>query len=393
MLVPLNHALAFTFQEAIQKISSHASVQAIDEKSNAIIQEGRNQSAWGDPMLRVSAKNFPVESLSYDQTPMTGIEFGISQNIPITGKYGKIKDAFDQLAHATKYQSEDKQRQLIQSLWLILIENRKIEEEIVIIKENLQWIGNIVKVSERLYANGSISQQALLDIKIRHSELEAQLSNKKYESQEQLDLLGYILGFDNASLNKDTVPWHILDKIDENPIDTRQRSFEHTLSSKESMLQARKRNVVPDLTLSLGYTLRSDIDQNGDFVSATVGFPFPISGKKSSSRNKAAYEKASAQNILEDYKNFKESRLRQQKHQIEKINEELKILNTRSIEFAKNSREVTSKSYSLGRSTYIELLQSELKLQNLLIQRSQLDGKLRSTKATYKFLIGDKLYE
>ncbi|MCB1196864.1 MAG: TolC family protein [Deltaproteobacteria bacterium] len=383
---------AFTFQEAIESISKHASVQAIEQKSNATEQEGKNMSAWGDPMLKVTAKNFPIESLSFDQTPMTGIEFGIAQNIPITNKFGKIQDAYNQLALATQYQSQDKKRELIRSLWLILIENQKIDEEIKIVEENLQWIDNIVLISQRLYANGSISQQALLDIKIRQSELDAQLSNKRFTLKEQVDLLGYLLGFDHSSIDKDSIPWSVLDQADENLNDAKVKSMQHMVASKESALIAKKRDLVPDVTLSLGYTLRSDVDQNGDFVSATIGFPFPVSGKKTASRIKAMHEKVSAEKNLEDYNIFKESRLRQQKNRIEMINQELVILNERTIEFAKNSREITSKSYSHGTSTYIELLQSELKLQELLLQQSQLEAELRATKVAYKYLSGGNLH-
>ena len=38
--------------------------------------------------------------------------------------------------------------------------------------------------SKKLYANGKISQQALLEIKMRKSELEALLSNKEFEKKE-----------------------------------------------------------------------------------------------------------------------------------------------------------------------------------------------------------------
>ncbi|MCB0272489.1 MAG: TolC family protein [Bdellovibrionales bacterium] len=357
------------------------------------MQIGENRSSWNDPLLKVSAKNFPIESFSYDQTPMTGIEFGVSQQIPLTAKYKKIREAYLQFSESVEYQAKDLQRQLTKNMWEILIENKNIKEEIGIIDENIHWITNIVQVSERLYANGTISQQALLDLKIRQSELEALLNNKKIEAKQQIDILEYLLGVETASIQMESIPWHILEQVDENPLDTKERFYELERDAKKLSWDASKRDKIPDINVGLSYTLRSDIDQNGDFVSAMIGLPLSLYGKKSSAIKQALYDKNIAELNLLDYKKHKDSELRQQKHEMEKISFELSVLNERTIEFAKNSREITSKSYSLGKSTYIELLQSELKLQELLLQRSVLEANLRDTKVAYKFLRGEKLHE
>lgn len=388
-----SHASALTFQDAIEIISKHESVQSLIEKRNMTLQIGENRSSWNDPLLKVSAKNFPIESFSYDQTPMTGIEFGVSQQIPLTAKYKKIREAYLQFSESVEYQAKDLQRQLTKNMWEILIENKNIKEEIGIIDENIHWITNIVQVSERLYANGTISQQALLDLKIRQSELEALLNNKKIEAKQQIDILEYLLGVETASIQMESIPWHILEQVDENPLDTKERFYELERDAKKLSWDASKRDKIPDINVGLSYTLRSDIDQNGDFVSAMIGLPLSLYGKKSSAIKQALYDKNIAELNLLDYKKHKDSELRQQKHEMEKISFELSVLNERTIEFAKNSREITSKSYSLGKSTYIELLQSELKLQELLLQRSVLEANLRDTKVAYKFLRGEKLHE
>ena len=71
----------------------------------------------------------------------------------------------------------------------------------------------------------------------------------------------------------------------------------------------------------------------------------------------------------------------------------MKILSENTIKFADNSRKITSKSYSLGNASYVELLQSELKLQKLLIRRSLVASKLNKYKINLKYLVGEKLYE
>jgi outer membrane protein TolC len=79
--------------------------------------------------------------------------------------------------------------------------------------------------------------------------------------------------------------------------------------------------------------------------------------------------------------------------EIKKLLGELNILKERTIKFARNSREITSKSYGLGNSTYVELLQSELKLQKILMNKVMLEAKRDIKRATLKYVKGEPLNE
>tara|TARA_Y100000741_G_scaffold117884_1_gene88469 strand:+ start:86 stop:301 length:216 start_codon:yes stop_codon:yes gene_type:complete len=71
----------------------------------------------------------------------------------------------------------------------------------------------------------------------------------------------------------------------------------------------------------------------------------------------------------------------------------LSILKEKTIKFARNSREITAKSYGLGNSTYVELLQSELKLQKILMNKVMLEAKRDIKRATLKYVKGEPLNE
>jgi len=386
-------ALGYTFSDAVISIERHDAVISISNNSKALVEEGGIKGSWGDPMFRVAAKNFPNETMKDDQTPMTGIEFGLTQKISLTTKYGNIEDAFSLMGESKEHQAKDKKNELIKKLWLILINDRRLTEEILIIKENINWISNILKVSKKLYATGKITQQALLEIQIRKSELETSLSNKVFDQETLQQKLSYVLGFSGKSISKNSVPWKLLESDNKNKIDNKELSLKSLVGAKEKMLTAQKLNYVPDLTFSVGYTKRANIDNNGDFVSAMVSFPLPLSGKKYSAHNKASFDKYESIKNLENYKKFKLSKHETLLSLIRKSQTELNILKERTIKFAENSRKITSKSYSLGNSTYVELLQSELKLQSLLIRRAVVFSSLYTHKVNLKYLIGEKLHE
>lgn len=390
---------AFSFKEAVEIIKDHENVRSLKDFSKAKLEEGEAKGSWGDPMFKLAAKNFPKNSLNRDETPMTGIEFGVSQKIALTTKYGNIEDSYKEMSKSKEYDSERKAQELIKNFWHILISNKKLKEEITIIRENLRWINNILKVTKRLYSSGKTSQQAVLEIQIRKSELEASLSNKSFESKQLLDRLSYLLNKENDKIDEKTIPWNLLslknkeNKANQEKKDLKELSLLSNVKAKEKMLTAQKQSYVPDVTVSVGYTKRSNIDNRGDFVSATVAFPLPFSGKKYASHSQASFQKAKAQNDFKNYLKYRDTESRFLINEVEKLESEISILVNKTIKYANNSRKITSKSYSLGGSSYIELLQSELKLQKLLLKKVHLNSLLSKNKVNYRFLVGEKLYE
>jgi outer membrane protein TolC len=384
-------ASAITFEEAIKVLNKHESVDSVNFKSKALSEEAELKGSWGDPKFKIAAKNFPKDSLKDDQTPMTGIEFGVSQKIALTTKYGNIEDAFKSLSNAYQFEADDKKEALTKALWEILIIKRKVSEELEILKENNTWISKILKVSKRLYSTGKTSQQALLDIQIRKSEIESELNNKNYELSQIDDRLKYLIG--TSDVEAASIPWKFLKTSSDKLKDNKELSLKEKLKAKDLALTASKQNYVPDLTVSLGYTKRSNIDGNGDFVGAAISFPLPFSGEKYSKHKQAVQEKYMAVKNFENYKRQKNRDISVLNKEIDKLLGELSILKEKTIKFARNSREITAKSYGLGNSTYVELLQSELKLQRILMHKVMLEAKRDIKRATLKYVKGESLNE
>lgn len=392
IILSISNVWGYSFSDAVNILKNHSSVESLKKQANALESEASVQSSWGDPMLMIAAKNFPKDSLKKDESPMTAIEFGISQKIPLTNKNSNIEDSFLNLSKSKDFDSENKYQELVRIFWEILIEDRKNNDQLGILKENLNWVESILKASQKLYSNGTISQQAILEIQIRKSEIEALISNKVFEHQELMARLNYFFGMKNEALSLSTIPWEVLENDNSKSIDLRQLSMESMLDAKESMLLARKKSYVPDLTFSLSYMKRSDIDMKGDFVSASVSFPIPVSSRQYGANDQAVSESATARANLVNYQLQKDSDLKRFNIEKNKIIKELKILNEKAIKFAQNSRAITSKSYGNGGATYFELLQSELKLQELLIKQSELEAKLLKIKVMIKYVNGEKLY-
>lgn len=141
----------------------------------------------------------------------------------------------------------------------------------------------------------------------------------------------------------------------------------------------------------MSYTKRSNIDDRGDFLSASISFDLPFSVKKFGENEKAIQDKYIALKEKVKYKREKFRSVSIYSKEIARIIEELKILTNKTIKFAKNSREITAKSYALGNSSYSELLQKELKLQEILMQKILLKAQRDSKQVALKYTRGESL--
>ncbi len=388
LLLTLN-IQAVTFEEALLTLQKHKSVESALFKYKAHSEEADLKSSWGDPTFKIAAKNFPIETLSFDQTPMTGVEFGISQKIPLTSKYEKLKSSFDALSEAYRYEAKDKKRNLTKAFWEILILKRKILGELSILKDESIWVEQILKVSNRLYTTGKLSQQAILEIQIRKAEIERDISNKHFELSQIDDKLIYLIG--DTQIEEESIPWISLETDANKTVDYRELGLKEKLNAKEYSLNASKLNQIPDMTISLGYTKRSDIDRHGDFISAGIAVPIPISDARYSKYGVALQEKFQALRHYEDFKRAKSRDIALLAKEIQKLISEIEILENKIIKFAMNSRYITSRSYGIGNATYVELLQSELKLQNILMHKVSLDAQRDMKRVALKYIKGEPL--
>lgn len=382
---------AITYSEALEKIQEHEVIQSGNFKVRAIQEEAKSKGSWGDPVFKIAAKNYPIDTLANDQTPMTGIDFGVSQKIPLTNKYEVKESAFTSLSQAYKYNVENQKELLILNFWNILIENRKLSDELIILENNKDWIEKNLKVSSRLYAMGKATQQAILEIQIRSFELDNIISNKKYELSKIKEKLKYLTGY--SEIEEKSIPWNSLDTSSTDNIDYRELEFQEKVKAKQHAITASSLDLISDITISLNYTQRSNIDMFGDFIGVSISFPLPFSDKKSSNYSKSLYEESKTLKEYEVYKKSKNRDIMLKIQEIKKLNSELNVLNNKIIGFAINARKIISKSYGVGKATYIELLQSELNLQNILLRKVALESKRDLQRVSLKYIKGELFNE
>ncbi|MBT3583837.1 MAG: TolC family protein [Halobacteriovoraceae bacterium] len=388
ILMPIQTSEAATFVEYIQKIESHPEPNVLLLEGEALREKGASAGSWGDPLLKVAAQNFPEKSLKSSETPMTGIQYSLSQKLALTTEYGNLRRSFEALGEAKRLGAAQIKREMIRTLWQLAIMLEKNEKDLKTLAENLNWLSNMLAVSKKRYTNGRLSQQGYMDIKIRKSKLESQVSNLGFFAKELQAELTYLLGDQTAVLDLSSVPWGLLKGALDTEHDYKERALAKKLKASDLKLTATKQGFVPNITLGMSYTHRAGIDGAGDFVGAFISMPLPTSSKKYGAYGNAVQKRYGAEKGLRAYQMRKRSNLMKVANTKDKLQADLKILSTKTIPFAKTSRAISSKSYRLGRATYFELLKSELQLQEFLIHLNGLEAQLKSAQLQERFWKG-----
>lgn len=396
------YLLAYSFHEAIDNLGHHPSLQPVKTQVLLFKEQGKAAESWGRPVLKASARNLIGERMSSLQnasssvmspaTMMRLFEVQISQKFPLTSIYRKKKQAYRYKREAQNHTFEDQKRKLIKGLWVVLITSRRLKEEIQILQENLDWIASNIAISEKLYTSGVISQQALLAMQIRKSELEATLQSKQFELKKQDEQWQYLVDLKGA-LDPSSIPWNFLEvkAIRQDLKDHQELALKANIQARNFKAKAAKLAKIPDMTFSVSYTriLRS----REDFISAGISLPLPFSRKQSALQRAEELQKRKGLEHLEDYRRSKKNQKQQLSHSMQQHLAEIRIIDQGAIPFAKNAKEITSKSYSSGQADYKTLLESEFQLQKLLLKRSWLKAQLATNQISYKYLIGDDLYQ
>lgn len=393
-LLNCTNAFTETFQELSLKLEDHDLLKSNFFEVQALKEKARQSDSWGDPMLSISAMNFPKDTLSQNDSMMTGIQFAVSQKISISGKYEKLKNSFLAKAQAQHAKTMHLKRELQKGLWEICIQKERLVNEFKVLKDNLDWIRNNLKITKRLYSTGNLPQQAVLEMQVRQSELTSLLDQNKYSQESLKYQLSVLLSADKVlDIDLDTIPWNILDLWHESTdeYDYNKIAFTQNLHASDLKVTAQKRNFIPDITVGVSYTTRNDIDEIGDFVGASISVPIPVSDSKYAAKNEAVFERMDAERNYRNYITTKPNVLMKMNFEIKDVTNQLQVLQKEILKYTKSSRDITANSYAIGGADYLQLLRAELQYQTQLIREINLISLVKIKKINYLYINGSKL--
>lgn len=240
-------------------------------------------SALPDPVIHLNAINFPTDTFSRSQEPMTQVQIGISQTFPFPGKLGLREQVAEYDMQVAGQGIAEGSLQLVKNVktkwWQIYYLDRALET----ISRTRTLLRQFITVAKTKYETGKGLQQDLLLSQLELSKLmdhEIQLQALRRNHVIQLNLLMDLPA--NSEVNLSTkISKRMPDLIDEDSlyqkailVRPRLQQAQTNIDSAKSRLDLAERNRYPDFNVAMNYGDRTG--GRSDFVSVMVGVKVPL---------------------------------------------------------------------------------------------------------------------
>lgn len=274
-----------TLDSLIQVALEHnPAIHAVDYEHRAAEYEAKYAGWIPDPQFAVGVLNLPQTSLGFNETPMTGVSIGLSQNVPWPGKLSAQADIARLNSEGKALDLAVRENNVIRLVTTNYYDYSYWTFATDILAENLNLIQNIIDVAQTRYANGLGSAQDVLRSQTAKARLENRMLMARQMRSSALVQLGWLT--DNpetahASLTP-TLPSissvvHDTTSDVSNPVLAR-ASLRSVIAEKRVDLA--KSTYWPDLMVGVDYRIRKDIPMDPvrgeDFLSFKVGLKIPL---------------------------------------------------------------------------------------------------------------------
>jgi len=340
-----------------------------------------------DPMLGVAFSNYPIDSFKPDDTPMTGNEFKLSQDLPYPGKLAAKGEVAEQQANWYEAAYEDAKLQLAQKVKDAYFRLYFQEQAIAVTEENLGILENFISLTKTRYEVGNGLQQDLLKAQVEQSKLLDKLLTLRQQRQSVLAGLNRLLARPSSQplvlQGVLTLPEVHVEPAELQAEARNNRpmfaSFQSQVARFESQRKLAKLDYYPNFNVWTSYRFRDDDlpDRGTDFVSAGFGINIPLWQEK---RSEAVAEADSgirmARRQLEDFQNQVDSTIQDVSAQLEKNRDLVRLYATGIIPQSQQSFDASLAAYQVGKVEFLSLLDSLMTL-----YRYQLDYQRALTDA------------
>jgi outer membrane protein TolC len=283
-------------------LNENAGLAARGALASALEEVPSQAGALADPMIGISAMNFPTDTFDFDQEPMTQLQLSVSQSLPYPGKRQLMRDAAEHEAEAARSRIDERVLTLSADVrsgwWRLFYLDRTIE----IIDENRFLMRDFVEVAQTKYRVGSGLQS---DVLLAQLEL-SRLMDRRLRAESMRSAMQSAL---NQMLNRpggmpitlpSTPPNESLPQLPPNA-ELLQRAVAERpeLAAEQALVDAARarldlanKNLRPDFRVGVAYGVRDGRnpttgESRPDFLSLNFGVTVPL---YSESKQRSAVE-------------------------------------------------------------------------------------------------------
>lgn len=275
--------------EAVMKaVKDNPSLAELRARFDALKEVPSQVGTLPDPMIGLSAMNFPATNFHRRQEPMTQVQLSFMQSIPFPGKLRLKREAAEFDAQAAGFSVEELRLQIMADVRTIWWQAFYLDRALETVRSNQKLFGEFIQIARKKYETGTGLQQ---DVLLAQLEL-SKLIDQEISIESMRDHQGIILNvlMDLPGQVELTLVSEMKRNLDE--IQSREYYFQRAktrpllkqkmvqLEAANKRLNSAEKNRLPDFTLGVNYGDRQGDNPNGssrdDFLSLMVGVKVPI---------------------------------------------------------------------------------------------------------------------
>ncbi|KAA3634991.1 MAG: TolC family protein [Calditrichaeota bacterium] len=378
-------------------LKNNPEIKASESMSKSFAYKSHASGSLPDPSINVGLLNLPVNSFAFDETPMSGINIGISQKIPWLGKLSNERKLADINTQISETQTNILKNQIIKNVTDAYAEYSFFALSIPIIEDFLDLLEATRNTSEIKYANGDAPAQDMLRISSLYSRVKVKLLNikqNKYKSLVKLRQLAndFLLPENlTPTLAEPYEDTESLITIDKSPY-----LYKSSLGVEFSKYNKKisHNNYYPDFVLGVDYRLREHVTgdpvKGADFLSFKVGFTLPLwFNKKQDNKLRAANQMIISSKEQENsVRNLLLARSTELESQLDTEMKSIREYDNSIIPEANAAAESAEIAYEVGQVDFNALLAAQKELFEIKIERLNLLKQYHQSKAALTEVAG-----
>jgi cobalt-zinc-cadmium efflux system outer membrane protein len=370
-------------------LAANPGIEALQARVAELGELAGAAGTWTDPVVALEYSNAPVDSLSLNDHPMSGLQFRVQQTIPPLGWSRLREEVADSRTRTSEHALEEAKTQLRREVVVLfwrLTRSRMLQD---VTQEHVKRTEELVRAVRARYETGSAGQHQLLRFQLLRDRLRDDLADFVRADRELGAALSRALArpadavfltperLEPRQLSGEHSGWLRLARAQRHEL----MRIEESIETEKLAAELARVDGIPDVTVWGGYRVRridTALDDGTDHVSVGVSVPIPWGSGQRSRAERAARLQAARRGRA------------QLAAELDRIESELAAIHARWIRAleqavvyrdhltpdARAALETSLADYSVGRADFSTLYEAEVDLLNL--ERTQLSATVET---------------
>ncbi|MEO2183878.1 MAG: TolC family protein [bacterium] len=275
--------------EAVMKaVRDNPSLAQLRARYDALQQIPSQVGTLPDPMIGLSAMNFPATNFHRRQEPMTQVQLSFLQSIPFPGKLRLQREAAEFDAQAAGLRVEELRLQIMANVRTIWWQAFYLDRALETVRSNRKLFREFIQIARKKYETGTGLQQDVLLAQLELSKLSAQEISLESMRDHQGITLNILMDLpEQGELGLVSEMKRNLEEVQSREYYFQRAETRPLLKQKMVQLEAANKRLnsaekdrLPDFILGVNYGDRQGDNPNGssrdDLLSVMLGVKVPI---------------------------------------------------------------------------------------------------------------------